>query len=279
MTVQIPLDVFLGCNGEAVYIDTEGSFMIERVHEMATAISAHLSRLVESKLPSLPVTHPNAQQNNTQRNILLSKITTDNFMNGIHVIRVHDQTEFLAVIHQLQSFLAANSRIKLIVIDSIAFPFRQALQDTINRTRILAGISQSLNSLAHKHSCAVVVMNHVTTRFDNATPSSSRQKTKIVPALGEQWSHCITNRVLLHWGVPSSGSNSNVDTHDIDEDPTNNIADKPRIATLIKSPSRPSNSAAFQVNELGIRDTITAVQVCHNLHIINVPKTNKNMFI
>jgi RAD51-like protein 2 len=252
--VQIPFDVFLGCNGEAIYIDTEGSFMIERVYEMATAISAHLSRLVESKLPV-----NNAQAINSQRNVLLAKITVDNFMNGIHVIRVHDQTEFLAILHQLQSFLAANSRIKLIVIDSIAFPFRQALQDTITRTRILAGISQNLNTLAHKHSCAVVVMNHVTTRFDSSTPGT-RQKAKIVPALGEQWSHCITNRVLLHWGRPMSGGPMNAE--DLDEEAMiNHGLDKPRIASLIKSPSRPANSVAFQVNELGIRDTITAVQV------------------
>jgi RAD51-like protein 2 len=51
-------------------------------------------------------------------------------LNGIHVYRAHDQTEQLAIINSLSSFLSTNPTVQLLVIDSIAFHFRQDLQDT-----------------------------------------------------------------------------------------------------------------------------------------------------
>lgn len=49
LNVQIPL-IFKGCQGEAVYIDTEGSFMIERVAKMAEGLQNHLIKI--AKIPS-----------------------------------------------------------------------------------------------------------------------------------------------------------------------------------------------------------------------------------
>lgn len=44
LDAQIP-KIFNGNGGEAVYIDTEGSFMVERAAEMAQALSDHLIRI------------------------------------------------------------------------------------------------------------------------------------------------------------------------------------------------------------------------------------------
>lgn len=74
------------------------------------------------------------------------------------------------------------------------------------RTRILAGIAQRLNELAYQHNVAVVLVNHVTTRFEPISISAGygyaigmnpneNNIARIIPALGEQWSHCVTNRV------------------------------------------------------------------------------------
>ena len=46
-------------------------------------------------------------------------------LNGIHIFRAHDQTELLAIINHLSTFLSQRPRVKLVVIDSIAFHFRQ----------------------------------------------------------------------------------------------------------------------------------------------------------
>lgn len=37
--------MFGGVEGEAVYIDTEGSFMVDRAVDMAAAVVAHLQRM------------------------------------------------------------------------------------------------------------------------------------------------------------------------------------------------------------------------------------------
>jgi hypothetical protein len=46
----------------------------------------------------------------------------------------------------------------------------------------------------------IVVVNHVTTRLDKGTGRS-----QIVPALGDVWSHAITNRLMLQWKVTVVG--------------------------------------------------------------------------
>ncbi len=69
---------------------------------------------------------------------------------------------------------------------------------------------------------------------------------RLVPALGEQFSHGIANRIFLHYddrvtGASLSHSSSNIE----------------RIATLLKSPSMPSKTVSFSVNHRGIRDYLS----------------------
>lgn len=47
--VQIP-ECFGGVAGEAVFIDTEGSFMVDRVVDLATACIQHLQRIAETHI-------------------------------------------------------------------------------------------------------------------------------------------------------------------------------------------------------------------------------------
>ncbi len=61
-------------------------------------------------------------------------------------------------------------------------------------------------------------------------------KMVLAPALGEQWSHCITNRVMLHYGQSAGG-------------------EPVRVATLEKSPSLPTKSVTYVVSSKGIRDS------------------------
>jgi RAD51-like protein 2 len=79
-------------------------------------------------------------------------------------------------------------QVKIIVIDSIAFHFRQDLQDTTSRSRVLSSVAQTLNQIAHEHSVAVVLINHITTRIDRDR-DTGQNISRLIPALGEQWSH------------------------------------------------------------------------------------------
>ena len=247
LNVQIP-EVFNGLGGEAIYIDTEGSFMVERVAEMASEISNHLHKLARGQAAK------NKSQEAVASQIAAAQsMTRDRFLEGIQLFRVHDQTETIATINHLAAYLKLHTKIRLIVIDSIAFHFRQDLSDTSSRSRVLSTVAQTLNQLAFQHNLAVVVVNHVTTRFERSATTSTGHSNlatgesadtaephgsvavsavqRLVPALGEQWSHCITNRVMLHW-------------HEGRE----------RRATLVKCPSMPSTSVPYCVCERGIRD-------------------------
>ena len=71
-------------------------------------------------------------------------------------------------------------QVKLVVIDSITFHFRQDTQDMAQRTRTLASLAQSLTRLAAYRRIAIVLMNQVTTKVSDGGQS------RIIPALGER---------------------------------------------------------------------------------------------
>ena len=87
LDVQIP-ELFTGCGGECIYIDTEGSFMVERVAEMAQALSDHLKKIAakaSKNAKSGSGTDPNTFHS------VAAKMTVDHLLQGIHVFRVHNQ--------------------------------------------------------------------------------------------------------------------------------------------------------------------------------------------
>lgn len=79
--------------------------------------------------------------------------------------------------------------IKLIVIDSIAAPFRagEVDGDGIKRAQTIRSIGQQLKYLAHHHSLLVVVLNQATENPSNG----------LIPALGMTWSYLINSRLMI----------------------------------------------------------------------------------
>ena len=73
----------------------------------------------------------------------------------IHYFRVHDYTEQLAVVNVLDDYIEQNEGIKLVVIDSISFHFRQDFQDMSLRSRLLSGMGALLKGVAEKHQAVV----------------------------------------------------------------------------------------------------------------------------
>ena len=56
---------------------------------------------------------------------------------------------------QLEGLLKENGRVRVIVVDSVAFHFRRDFADMILRTRLLNGMAQTLLRLASEHELAV----------------------------------------------------------------------------------------------------------------------------
>ena len=103
--------------------------------------------------------------------------------------------------------------------------------------------------------------------FDNRSALSS-STTSIVPALGELWSHSVTNRILLYWGSISSvepvGSSSNSNSS---SSSAGVVLVPERIAEVVKSPCWPLARARFVVCDNGVRDVRPSnqVRICINM--------------
>nr|XP_045014554.1 DNA repair protein RAD51 homolog 3 isoform X2 [Jaculus jaculus] len=209
--VQIP-ECFGGVAGEAVFIDTEGSFMVNRVVDLATACIRHL-RLTAG-------THSEEEYQQA-----LEDFTLENILSHIYYFRCHDYTELLAQVYLLPDFLSDHSKVRLVIVDGIAFPFRHDLDDLSLRTRLLNGLAQQMISLANNHRLAVILTNQMTTKID-------KNQALLVPALGESWGHAATIRLIFHW------------------------EQKQRLATLYKSPSQKESTVLFQITPQGFRDAV-----------------------
>lgn len=90
----------------------------------------------------------------------------------------------------------------------------------------------------------------------NLSSTASITTTVLVPALGEQWSHGITNRILLHYPYQqSNGIVNNMNNTNSVGAPSGLL----RMATLMKSPSMANKSIPFAVTNKGIRDMSTVI--------------------
>uniref|UniRef100_A0A5B6YTG9 DNA repair protein RAD51 homolog 3 n=1 Tax=Davidia involucrata TaxID=16924 RepID=A0A5B6YTG9_DAVIN len=177
VNVQIPVD-YGGLGGKAIYIDTEGSFMVERVLQIAEAC---LEDMVE---------YNDSLRKNFQ--VCEVKMQPKDFLENIFYFRICSYTEEIAVINYLEKFISEHKDVKAVIIDSVTFHFRQDFEDMALRTRLLSGMALKLMKLAKKFSLAVVLLNQVTTKY-------SEGSFHLNLALGDSWSHACTNRVILYW--------------------------------------------------------------------------------
>jgi RAD51-like protein 2 len=144
-----------------LYIDTEGSFVPERVEEIASKVAAEVSA-----------------------NQILSQI---------QYVRIHSNVEQLALISNLAEHLDAHRNIRLVILDSIAFHMRQDMQQDFNKKQqALANMFHVLTKLAFERKCAICVTNHITVRkVDDGN-------AKLVPALGDLWAHVPAERFFVY---------------------------------------------------------------------------------
>lgn len=154
---------------EAVFIDTEGSFTARRYSDVCATFIAEKS------------SHGEAAPN------------LDAVLAGLHVYRVFDAVELVSAVMVLDEFLTQHPRVKFIALDSIAFCFRHEFNDDFAaRARALLQIASALRQLTKKHSVAVMVTNHITTKVGDGGRSS-----QLIPALGDTWAHQPSTQIRL----------------------------------------------------------------------------------
>uniref|UniRef100_A0A453BAW3 DNA repair protein RAD51 homolog 3 n=1 Tax=Aegilops tauschii subsp. strangulata TaxID=200361 RepID=A0A453BAW3_AEGTS len=143
INVQIPVD-YGGLGGKAIYIDTEGSFMVERVYQIAEGC---ISDIMEY----FPCHHDKSSSG--QENL-----QPESFLAGIYYFRICSYTEQIAVINYLEKFLGEHKDVRIVIIDSVTFHFRQDFDDLALRTRVLCGLSLKLMKLSKSYNLAGVAL-------------------------------------------------------------------------------------------------------------------------
>ncbi|KAL6499380.1 DNA repair protein rad51c [Orobanche hederae] len=224
INVQIPAD-YGGLGGKAVYIDTEGSFMVERVLQIAEACAMDMleyDSLLHKDFQARLHKQPNS------------------FMDNIFYFRICTYTEQIAVVNYLEKFINEHKDVKVVIIDSITFHFRQDFEDMALRTRLLSGIALKLMKLAKKFDLAVVLLNQVTTKYNEGS-------FQLTLALGDSWAHASTNRIILYW-------NGNE-----------------RYAYIDKSPSLRSASAPYAVTGRFLQNLIFLIALLVNFSTKRAP--------
>ncbi|ONM40627.1 recombination protein51 gene c [Zea mays] len=150
INVQIPVECG-GLGGKAVYIDTEGSFMVERVYQIAEGC-------IRDILEHFP--HSHEKSSSVQK-----QLQPERFLADIYYFRICSYTEQIAVINYMEKFLREHKDVRIVIIDSVTFHFRQDFEDLALRTRVLSGLSLKLMKIAKTYNLAVVLLNQVTTKF------------------------------------------------------------------------------------------------------------------
>ena len=178
LNAQIPQE-FNGVDGSAIYIDTEGSFHAPRALQMADGLIRKLGEIAEN--------------GSEQQRAAVAALDARRMLGRIHLFRVHDASEQLAAIRTCAEY-TAQLGVKVVVVDSVAFHVRHTELTYTRRTQLMGQMAQSLAQLALDHGLAVVLINQVTTRVNEAMGTSA-----LVPALGDSWAHVSNLQLTLSW--------------------------------------------------------------------------------
>lgn len=208
--VQIP-QILQGPEGEALFIDTENTFMAIRARDMVRGFVIHCRCVTP--------------QEGEARTIVRERLSEESVLSKIHVLKCKNLSNLEKVVLGIEDFVRRNRKIRLIVIDSIAYPFYTKEEGFFGRTQAAISMGQVLHYLAGRYDLAVVVTNNMTTRFDPIG------RDYLVPFMGDMWSHVPNQRIHFQF------------------------KDGTRKAKIVKSSSVPEAEVEFKVTGVGIRDS------------------------
>ena len=282
---------FAGVNGQAVYIDTEGSFSPQRCYTMACALVHHIHSSIQRRHRRRLQQQQQQSHTTTTTPVLAlpqlpGNFTPEQILSGIHVYRVHSEEEQDATIRALPDFLIKQRDtsnvppVKLIIIDSLAFHYRSANPGIDNkksslgnrrnnqlnsrnansyyfeRSKKLTTLAANLSEMATTYDLAIVAINHMTTKFGSSPTSGNTISTS--SALSKFDSS--NDGDLTAEIVPALGESWAHATHtrlqlssSIPSQLSISTSEIKRICTLIKSPHQPAGTALFQIMQEGIR--------------------------
>jgi RecA/RadA recombinase len=117
---------------------------------------------------------------------------SDNIDYGKHTFIEHitEPDDLITCIRIRLPKLLSQNQISLIVIDSVAGPFRVECTNYIQRAQDLRELAYLLLNIAVTHNVAILCINQVTAAFNNCDQ-------EVIPSLGLAWSNMICTRLWL----------------------------------------------------------------------------------
>ncbi|KAF8284050.1 DNA recombination and repair protein RAD51 [Trypanosoma cruzi cruzi] len=330
MLMQLAVNCLLprelgGLHGSCLFIDTEGSFVPERFREIAhaavmqvkeiilrqgpegvigdTVVAADedgltVSSLIDSgsgsgSISALVRSRKRGRAEGTGISLaaLAGFFTVDYVLQQTQYLRVMDVVSLVALLNVLPTYLASHSDVRMVVIDSIAFPFRSFSQLGVyqmgneapegvasatsvtskhllwQRSRLLFRCGQLLQQHAREQNICVVVSNQVTSR--TLSSESGECSRVLIPALGDSWAYGLSTRLLLkhqHNGIMEKETNTEREKcHEnvvfiapavdggFDVGSAVNAVQH-RVVCLVKSPNQTRGHCCFSISQKGVRD-------------------------
>uniref|UniRef100_A0A7S3P7N4 RecA family profile 1 domain-containing protein n=1 Tax=Amphora coffeiformis TaxID=265554 RepID=A0A7S3P7N4_9STRA len=196
----------------AAFLETEGKFSMERLHEMALAISSdnESPQYNDPTIAAATVSRNGSQSalGDTRRQkaletmsqiLLYSATNVDELRGAISAVEIEAciRTE-----PEENAGSITECPVGIIVLDSIAAPARRDFGkgDGAARAQSLMQFARSLKRLAETLKLAVVVINQIggtAFRPDNKTDEEAEIILDTAGALGNSWHHCASTRLLV----------------------------------------------------------------------------------
>ncbi|XP_075982704.1 X-ray repair cross complementing protein spindle B [Anticarsia gemmatalis] len=152
---------------------------------------------------------------------------------NIFVEHITETNDLLACISVRLPKLLEKTELSIVVIDSIAAPFRCESVNYIKRAEELREIAISLTAVAQKYSIAILCINQVTASFN--------ETANVLPSLGLAWSNMVTTRIMIKKLMKTVDSD--------DTSATNYV----REFSIMFAPDLPNAMVEFYINACGIQ--------------------------
>jgi len=238
-------------NQSAIYIDTEGKLVLDRLKDMA---STRYSEFTRQK----PDFHK-AQSNQPVSLTTSDEISFDfkdpnEMMENLIVKEPHSTAELLAALDSAEEeILHRNQRgdypVRLLIVDSIASPLKRDFGPNAipQRAATAFSIAQTLKRYAEQMHLAVIVINQVGLDSQSETGGTTdglrHDQVAVRASLGTSWHHCVSTRILI---------DHEVDPHRIEMQRSGIDDNNVRILSVVKSNWMPNITLSMELAPLGM---------------------------
>jgi len=164
-------------NGQVVYIDTEGTFNVDRIAQIS-----------KSRFPTLF-----SENDVIHQGALFQKMTE-----RLVVVQISNSLQLLDTLRELdQNNYLIENNVRLLIVDSITTPIKldfSSSSDASSRQKRLSSIASVLKFLSSSCLCPVIVTNQIVSHPKLNNQSS---ETVVTAALGVSWAHAVNTRYIL----------------------------------------------------------------------------------